>query len=239
MDVTLKDLYLFSWSLFQKNIQGFLLAMSPWVFTSAVLNVIHSFFEIESLIVGLTISVLSIAITIGFTLFGFRYFLNADDNKVEITTRKIANYCIAGLYVCIAIWLGLKLFIIPGLIIFALVSVFPLLILNEDYGPIEAVSMSVSLVRDCWVKVIVFVLSLYIAASLLSLSIVYVFKLLGFNDHLQVFLSEVSTSVLGLFMVPCIFVLYEKVKENAAAMRMGEARGFLSGIDTHIDRERD
>ncbi len=219
MDMTLKDLTLASWSLLKGNLIGLLAATLPWIFANTALVILDSFISSDSIFIELAVQALSFIIAAGTSFAGFRYLLNQRGTYVQITQKKIINYCFATTYVGVAILLGMMLFVIPGLIIIALVSLFPLLILNENLGPIEAVSASVTLIRDCWIKITIFIIGLYFFSAIAGTFASYAFGRIGLNSTIFLCLNEILTSIIGIFSFPAIFIVYEKMNRNRSTQQ--------------------
>jgi hypothetical protein len=238
MEMTFTNLCLGSWELLKNNFRKLFVVTLPWFFASAILETVDSYINSNNILIKAPTWILSMVVAAGTSFAGFRYFLNQGESRVQIIRKKIINYCLATIYVGVAIIIGMMLLVIPGLIITALVSFFPLFILCENLGPIEAVSKSVSLMRNCWFKITIFILGLYFLGALLNFLITYALKYIGLNAHLHIFVDDILASLLSLFIFSSIFFIYENLRENRS-VSVSEWRGFLRGIDTHVDRERD
>jgi len=98
-----------------------------------------------------------LAILIGFRVYvGSIYLYSKSNAKEEVTAKKafnegasshLASVFLGSIFSVILIVIGLILFIVPGIILLARLSLMPFAIVEEDLGPVKAIRRSLQLTK--------------------------------------------------------------------------------------------
>lgn len=197
-----------SWNEFSDQFFQLLMVTSPYIALTVFLSMLSAVgVVIESGLIW-PIFVLSFIIQAMIFLAGLKYLYKQRGVQLALTTSVLINYVISMVVVGFAALCGLLLLVLPGLIVISLSFISPIYLLKEQQGPIEAISSSVSLLKQHLAKVTVLVIGLSIVFGLIDYSTTKLFNIVGIPDVFIFGVTSVLSCVLWLFSLPIMIRLY-------------------------------
>ena len=169
----------------------------------------------ESFPILLLLPVVEMVLSALITFAGLRYFLNSEDGPLEINRTKILNYIFTAFFISIATTLGFLLLIIPGIIIVSVSILYPVYILKDNDGVFKSIDKSIDALKGNLVTVCLAVCIFYFCLYLLTYVVAFVFQLVSLNAYLSIFIGNILSYLLGLILIPFIFVIYEASNETS------------------------
>lgn len=151
-----------SWGEFKKIWKPMLLATYPFLIASVLIS---AFYDSEGASDEFIKAVLETMLDALIVLFGLKVVYEHFSVEVTVSGKKILAYILSVVLIAIAALLGFLLFIVPGILVLTTSWMYPIYLLKEDRGPIDAVACSVAAMKPYMVKITLALVGLW---SLLS-----------------------------------------------------------------------
>ncbi len=200
---------------FKKNCIGLVIATTPFI----IGVVLVQFFAIQSLKVYSGYGLVFLTTLIGLilnsliTLVGLKYYLKQKSIAVELTKSKVFTYCFATLYISVASSLGYLFFVVPGILILCISFLYPIFIIKDGQGPIQAIGSSIELVKGHFKLILLVYLGLEFSIRAIKYIISSLFMFIAEPGQIFILSINFISSLLLLIYIPFMFVMYQELTQ--------------------------
>lgn len=203
---------------FKSEIKGLLIATGPFILVAtSIMYFSHLLLnDLNSYLISFSILFVSFVLDAFITLVGLKYFLNKQSVSISITKSNLFTYCFSTAYISIAASIGYLFFIIPGIFISCISFFYPIFIIKDNQGPIQAIESSIDIIRNNLKQMLLlyFIITLVLVAIEYITSHVFNFIPLPFQTNL-IFIDLIS-HVMTLIYIPFMLVVYNLYTENSS-----------------------